>query len=91
MAYIEPMLTPTAAAWHAALSAAEAAPDIGSDALWCRAMAIENKIASTPVRSTADAALQLQIAVTMATRQGVADDPAWMLVGNVLAFLSDAT
>lgn len=80
---------PAATAWNAALDAVRTAPAVQRDQALTAMMQIENAIDAAPVDSMANAVLRLRLALTMAERQGVEDDPAWRAVGGALAFLAD--
>lgn len=74
-------------AWVAAVAAARAAPDEAKDQAIDALMAVELAIDAAPVIATQDAVAKLRLALEMASRQGVDDDPAWIAVGDALAFL----
>lgn len=73
--------------WQATIRAAEAAPAEAKDAALDALMNTEDLIDKAPVVTLADAVMKLQLALEMACRQGVDDDPAWIAVSDALAFL----
>ena len=84
-------INPAATAWNAAILAARTAPPEQEDAAIAAMLRIEDAIDAAPVTSLADAVLKLELAMAMASRQGLDNDPAWLAVGDALAFLADAT
>jgi hypothetical protein len=77
------------AVWSAALGTACIAPPAMKDQAIAMVLEIEGAIDAAPVTSTGDAVIKLKLALTMASRQGLDDDPAWLAVGDALAFLAD--
>jgi hypothetical protein len=75
------------AAWTAVLSATQAAPLDGKDAATDALMDIEDMIDGAPVITMQDAAMKLRLALEMACRQGVDDDPAWLAVADALDYM----
>lgn len=86
--------TPAAAAykpaWAAAVAAAQAAPAEAKDRAIHTLMVVEAKIDSAPVLTLEDAATKLRLALETARRQDLDDDPAWIAVGDALAFLQQS-
>lgn len=76
--------------WQVAIRAVEAAPAAAKDAALDALMSTEDLIDKAPVVTLADAVMKLQLALEMACRQGVDDDPAWIAVSDALAFLQGA-
>jgi hypothetical protein len=74
-------------AWSAAQAKARSASSEDEDQAIDTMMEIEGQIDSAPVTTLEDAVLKLKLAITMASRQDLGDDPAWLLVGDALAGL----
>lgn len=74
-------------AWRAAQAAARNAAPENEDRAIAEMVQIESQIDSAPVTSLADVVAKLSLALVTASRQDLDDDPAWLLVGDALAFL----
>lgn len=82
--------SPVSTAWNAAIDAARTASSGLADQAITALMHIENAIDAAPVESMADAVLRLRLALVMAQRQDLDDDPAWCAVAAALDFLQRA-
>jgi hypothetical protein len=74
-------------AWSAARAAARRASPGSEDRAIDTMLQIERQIDSAPVTTLADVATKLELALATASRQGLDDEPAWLLVGDALAYL----
>lgn len=87
----KPAAAAFAPTWDAALATAQSAPAEAMDEAIDAVMDLEEAIDAAPVITMRDAVAKLRLALTMAGRLGADDDPAWVLVSDVLAFLDQSS